>query len=577
MTPRIDPLLWLVLLGAIGLLAPHLPLAVIAVVAIALGWRSLHERLGWPLPPRWLLLTLAIASAALVISRFHALWGLDAGASLLVAAAGLKLLETREPRDQVSVLLLSFFLLTSVLLFDQAPVIFAAVALLFWLLIGAWIGVSQPVAIPEAIPGAITGTIPVANPIAWRMRLAGRLLLAGLPFALVLFVLFPRPPSGLWGVQQPGGEAVTGLSDELRPGQFDRLAENPAPAFRVRFEGEIIPPEARYWRVYVMSDFAENDPASWIADSVAPAPRLETLESSRRRYRITLEPTGAHQLPSLAAAVSTPKGTRLDANLIVHRDREVNDRLRYSLTSATDYRLDVGRLSRFQEARYLRTGDRNPRLADLAQDWHSLDPSARVERALDYFRNHAFRYTRSPGRREGGDRADAFLFETRRGYCADYADAFVRLMRAAGVPARVVTGYQGGEVNGDYLVVRQSDAHAWAEVWLTEIGWQRVDPTTTVAPERIETGVAQSMREDASLPDTVRRDPDSLTRQTRLWLEQFDNRWNQYVLGYDGRLQLDLFGWLGLAEPAEQVELQPTVITQHVLVPAIVELLQPQP
>ena len=532
MSERLDPLLWLVLIGSVGLLLPHLPIVVIPVIAGALAWRRLHEVRGWPLPARWLLLFLAVASTALVLSHFHAFWGRDAGVTLLVLAAGLKLLEVREMRDHVSVLLLTFFLLVSVLLFDQAPVIFALVVLLFWLLVGAWIGVSQPTEIP----------------IGMRMRHAGRLLLAGLPFALILFALFPRPPGGLWGIQQPGGQAVTGLSEQLRPGQFDRLAENPAPAFRVRFEDEIIPPEARYWRVYVMSGFAENDPESWIADSAGPAPRLETLEPSQRRYQITLEPTGGHQLPSLAAAVETPKRTRVDANLVVHRAQEVNDRLRYTLTSATDYRLDVGQLPRFRKARYLRGGGLNPLLADLAQEWRDLAPAARIERALDYFRENDFRYTRSPGRREGSDRADTFLFETRRGYCADYADAFVRLMRAAGVPARVVSGYQGGEVNGDYLVVRQSDAHAWAEVWRAESGWQRVDPTTAVAPERIESGVAQSMREDASLPATVRRDPDSLTRQARLWLEQFDNRWNQYVLGYDGRLQLDLFGWLGLSE-----------------------------
>nr|WP_284047485.1 DUF3488 and transglutaminase-like domain-containing protein [Guyparkeria hydrothermalis] len=519
------------MIGSIGLLLPHLPFAIIPVLVTALIWRRLHEVRNWPLPPRWLLLLLALASAALVLSQFHALWGRDAGVSLLVLTAGLKLLETREARDHNSVLLLTFFLLVSVLLFDQAPVIFALVMLLFWLLVGAWIGVSQSTSLP----------------IGWRMRHAGRLLIVGLPFTLILFALFPRPPGGLWGVQQPGGQAVTGLSEQLRPGQFDRLAENPAPAFRVRFEDEIIPPQARYWRVYVMSGFAENDPESWIADPVSPAPRLETVSASRLSYQITLEPTGSRQLPSLAAAVKTPERTHVDANLVVHRAREANDRLRYAITSATTYRLHVGNLPRFRKAHYLRTGGLNPLLADLAAGWKNLPPAQRVDRALEYFRENDFRYTRSPGRREGSDRADAFLFETRQGYCADYADAFVRLMRAAGVPARVVTGYQGGEINGDYLVVRQSDAHAWAEVWLADSGWLRIDPTRTVAPERIETGVAQSVRDDASLPATVRRDPDSLGRQARLWLEQFDNRWNQYVLGYDGQLQLDLFGWIGLS------------------------------
>ncbi|HSH85595.1 MAG TPA: DUF3488 and transglutaminase-like domain-containing protein [Guyparkeria sp.] len=531
MTQRLDPLLWLVLIGAIGLLLPHLPITVIPLLLVALIWRRLHEVRGWPLPIKPLLLLLALASFVLVLSQFHAFWGRDAGGTLLVMAAGLKLLETRQARDHYTVFLLTFFLLVTVLLFDQAPLIFALVALLFWLLVGAWIGVSQPTDLP----------------IGLRMRQASRLLLAGLPFALVLFVLFPRPPGGLWGVQQPAGQALTGLSEQMRPGEFDHLAENPAPAFWVRFEADPIPPEARYWRVYVMSGFVENDRESWLADAASRSPRLETIDSSEIRYEITLEPTGISQLPSLAAPVEAPNRSHVDASLIIHRQQPVNDRLRYSVTSATDYRLDVGQLSRFRQDYYLRTGGLNPLLTDLARGWRDLPPSKRIERALSYFRDNTFRYTRSPGRREGSDRADAFLFDTRAGYCADYADAFVRLMRAAKVPARVVTGYQGGEVRGDYLVVRQSDAHAWAEVWLADRGWLRIDPTAVIAPERIETGVADVIRADESLSALVRRDPGSIDRLARLWTEQLDNRWNQYVLGYDGRLQLKLFGWLGLS------------------------------
>jgi len=527
---RLDPLLWLVLIGSIGLLLPHLPVAVIPTLVVALTWRRLHEVRGWPLPTKGLLLLLAVASLGLVLSQFHAFWGRDAGVTLLVMAAGLKLLETREARDHLAVFLLTFFLLIGVLLFDQAPVIFALVVLMFWLLVGAWIGISQPTELP----------------VGWRMRQAGRLLLVGVPFAVVLFALFPRPPSGLWGVQQPGGQAVSGLSDQLRPGQFDRLAENPAPAFRIRFQGPVVPPTDRYWRMYVMSGFAD-DGEGWVADAAAPSPRLETVDESRVRYEITLEPTGGRRLPSLAAPVETPERSHLDANLVLHRGQPVDDRLRYSVTSATDYHLESDRLPRQRRAHYLRTGGLNPLLTDLARGWRDAPPRQRVERALAWFREHDFRYTRSPGRREGSDRADTFLFETRAGYCSDYADAFVRLMRAAGVPARVVTGYQGGEMSGGYLVVRQSDAHAWTEVWLAEDGWRRVDPTTVVAPERIRTGVADATRQDDTLPATVRRDPGSLGRQARLWAEQFDNRWNQYVLGYDGRLQLELFGWTGLS------------------------------
>jgi len=528
---RLDPLLWLVLVGAIGLLLPHLPIPAIAMVVAALGWRRLHEVRDWPLPHRLILIPLAFAGGTFVLLHYHALWGRDAGVSLLVIAAGLKLLETRDARDEFGVLLLSFFLLVSVLLFDQAVGIFLLVAALFWLLVGAWIGVSQP----------------VAPAVGVRLRNGGTLLAAGLPFALILFALFPRPPGGLWGAQQPSGTAQSGLSEQLRPGDFDRLSRNPAPAFRVRFEDDVLPPDQRYWRVYVMSRLDPDGPEGWIADARAGSPRLDRGEESMIRYEVTLEPTGTHSLPTVPAPEDTPAHTRVDGKLLLHRAAPVDNRYRYTVESALDYRLDAAGLAPAVREHNLRTAALNPLLADLAADWLDLPPADRIEAALAYFRDNGFRYTLSPGRREGADRADQFLFDTRQGYCTDYADAFARLMRAAGVPARIVTGYQGGEMNDEFLVVRQSDAHAWTEVWLEDEGWRRVDPTNAVAPERIESGVAESMANDPTLPGVIRRDEDDWSRQTRLFMEQLDNRWNQYVLGYDSRIQLNLFGHLGLS------------------------------
>lgn len=528
---RLDPLLWLVLLGAVGLLVPHLPVPVLGMTAAALAWRGLHERSGWPLPHRLALAPLAFVGGAFVLWHFHALWGRDAGVSLLVIAAGLKLLETREARDHFAVLLLSFFLLVSTLLFDQSIGIFLLVAALFWLLVAAWIGVSQP----------------LAPPIAARLRDGGRLLAAGLPFALILFMLFPRPPGGLWGAQQPGGSAQTGLSERLRPGDFDSLGRDPSPAFRVRFEDRVLPPERRYWRVYVMSRLDPDAPEGWIADPRSGRPRLDRDDDSIIGYEVTLEPSGMQVLPSVPAPVETPGRSRVDSRLILGRPVPVDHRLRYRVASALEYRLDADGLSPAERERNLRTAGLNPLIADLAADWRELPPAERVERALRYFRDHDFRYTLDPGRREGADRADRFVFDTRRGYCSDYADAFARMMRAAGVPARLVSGYQGGEINDEFLVVRQSDAHAWTEVWLEGEGWRRVDPTTTVAPERIETGVAAAMANDPTLPGVIRRDDDDWGAVSRRLLERFDNRWNQYVLGYDSRIQLDLIDRLGLA------------------------------
>lgn len=517
---------------------PHMPTWAIPLILGGLIWRVQHEWRGWPLPHTALLIFLALLGGLLVLFSYHSLWGRDAGVALLTIAATLKLLETRQPRDHLALLLLGFFLIVSLLLFDQGLGLALLALLLFWGLVTGWIGISNP-------------SLRAIKP---RLKAAAVLMGAGLPIAIVLFLVFPRPPGALWGAQQPTTQqARTGLSDTLKPGQFEQLASDASPAFRVNFQGKIIPPKERYWRVLVMS--SEQD-GIWQADSsVFPRidrssentqPQVDWDPKSAVRYTITLEPTGRRWLPALALAVNRPPRSVISHEATLFSLHPLEDRYRYSVTSDLVYRLDPHHLSSFTRTQDLSLPAGDPKLKALAKTWQGLPPLEARDKALNYFRTQGFSYTLSPGRLPAENPMDAFLFTEKRGYCEHYASAFTLLMRAAGVPARIVTGYQGGEVVGDYLLVRQADAHAWSEIWVQGQGWVRVDPTAVVAPERIASGVANAARQDTALPASLRRG-DSLGRQFGLINDRLQNGWNQYVLGYSGSTQSDLLGRLGLA------------------------------
>lgn len=529
---RLDPALLWVLILAIGLQALYLPPWSWLILSLALGWRAGAQWLDWRLPPTPVLVVAAAVSALLVFFHYHSLWGRDAGVALLTLTASLKLLETRLPRDRRVLLLMGFFLSISLLLFDQGMLTALVVLLLFAGLVTAWLGID----------------LPSPPSMGLRMRMATQLLLLAMPVALVLFLLFPRPPGGLWGVQQPvAGEARTGLSDTLSAGSFDALSKDPTPAFRVQFDGAIPPPPARYWRVLVMDRSVDGVWQAALPNFNAPVPKNVGMPlGDTRRYTITLEPSDRRFVPSLTLPIGAdlPPSLLLDRSGALFSRQPLTDRTRLTVVSALDYALEP-RLSAAERRRDLQLPPGNPQLKALGKTWQSLSPDAARDAALRYFHTQDFHYTLTPGRLTGENRMDQFLFETRRGYCEHYAEAFTLLMRAAGVPARIVTGYQGGEVISDYLLIRQADAHAWSEIWVDKFGWVRVDPTAAVAPERIDTGLAAAAAQDAALP-AILRGGDSFSRQFARRLDQVQNGWNQYVLAYSGDTQLDLLRFFKL-------------------------------
>lgn len=534
-------LIWL--LSSLSLaVAPHLARMPpwVGALCLALGlWRLAVARNKQKLPNKWLLFLLASAAIAGIFSHYHTLFGRDAGVTLLVVMISLKLMEMRTMRDNMVVIFLGYFLVITGFLYSQS------IPTAFYLLLVVLVTTATMIGYNDVTNRL--GTRP-------RLRLAGTLLAQAVPLMLVLFVLFPRV-GPLWGLPKDAYSGMTGLSDSMSPGAISQLIRSEAIAFRVKFDGQPPNKNLRYWRGPVFWDYDGRAWSTRLPRDGSPAQFVPLGKAVH--YTVTLEPHNQRWLFALDLPASLPPDSSAAGDLQILARNPVQQRLRYSLTSHTQYRFGLA-IDASERERALRLpGTFNPRTQELAARWRDelKNPRAIVDQALDMFRQEAFYYTLKPPL-TGPQAVDDFLFESRRGFCEHYAGAFVFLMRAAGIPARVVTGYQGGEMNplGDYLIVRQSDAHAWAEVWLAQEGWVRIDPTAAVSPNRIESGIAAALP-GAELPAAlVQLDADWL-RRARLSWDMLNNNWNQWVLGYGQERQIRflshfhdaLTSWQGMA------------------------------
>jgi len=545
--PDAERVLWLATALTLVLL-PHvarIPAWISAVFVLSAGWR-VAAALGRARPPgRALRFALSVAVVAGVGATFGTVLGRNAGVALLVALAGMKVLETRTLRDAFVLLFLGYFLVVTNFLYSQSIPTGLYMLVVVLVLTGAL--------------SAINGTGERVHP-ALRLRHAGVLLVQAVPLMLALFVLFPRVSGPLWGLPEDAHSAVSGLGDTMSPGRISQLGLSDEVAFRVDFAGRPPPPSRLYWRGPVLT---HTDGETWSAaetETGAGAP-VDAPPGRPVEYAVTLEPHQERWLFALELPVTVPPGARMSADARLLAAKPVRERVRYELRSDPTLRPQRAEPPALRDALRLPDG-RHPRARDLARRWRRETGAvdrALVDRALAYFGEEAFYYTLRPPLLSG-DTVDEFLFGTRRGFCEHYAAAFAVLMRAGGVPARVVTGYQGGEMNplGDYLIVRQRDAHAWVEVWLEGQGWLRVDPTAAVSPDRIEIGI------DAAIPprlgvagiqlpqsDAVR----GLWRRLRHTWDSINNAWNLWVLGYGpdrqqrflDRLGLDAEDWRELA------------------------------
>ena len=544
------------LLGVIALVtAPQflrMPAYLGALVGVIGIWRAVAALRQWRLPPTWLKVTLVLLAFALVQVSYGRVNGQHAGAALLVVMLALKLTEMRSRRDVLVVVSLCYFVMLTHFLFSQEMwtigyLLLCAVAVTAMLIEANHAG--------RPLPPRVT------------LRKGAFLVAEALPLMLLFFILFPRVPGPLWGLPADAGAARSGISDTMDPGDIAKLVQDDAIAFRVRFTGTPPPQKQLYWRGPVLWYF---DGRRWRAPfhgddyfaMYAPGTQLNAYASLSAEvagepvgYEVTLEPNRQNWLFALDVprADALPPGTQLTGYYQLLSRDIIKDRYRYEAISYPRYRLEPEMAEQWQRSGIRLPEDRNPRARALAQQWREegLTGRALVNRALQTFRAEKFYYTLEPPKL-GDNPVDEFLFETRRGFCEHYASAFTVLMRAAGIPARVVVGYQGGEPNslGDYYVVRQSDAHAWSEIWLAGEGWVRVDPTAAVAPERVEHGLSNAIAE-SELPGFLRRGGSGFwywRLQASVAWDWVNVKWDRWVLGFNPERQFEFLNRFGLGD-----------------------------
>lgn len=521
------------LLGALLVAGmPHffrLPPWITAWCLLLWGYALAGARRSWIRPGRLLLSAVAVAGFGLTLLTFGGGLDSDAYVGLLSIMASLKPLEIRSFRDKIVTVFLAYFMVLANLFYSDT--------LIMTLYLFGSVLVTTTVLIHINHPrGAAKG----------KLRLAGLLMIQAIPLALILFFLFPRVQGGLWGLTRKTA-GTSGFSDSMSPGSVSNLVENTAVAFRVQFDGPIPSPELRYWRGVVFVFF---DGKGW-RRMPGLRPQWTPMTGGKPvEYAITLEPHRDQWLFALEMPGSIPdRGVLLNDHTIASR-RPVNERRGYRMLSYLEY--NTGPLQQWERISLQVPARGNVQARALAEEWarESASPREVVSRALDYFRETGFVYTFQPPLL-GSEPVDDFLFRTRKGYCEHFASAFAFLMRAADIPARVVGGYQGGELNpyGDYLIVRQSDAHAWTEVWFSDTGWTRVDPTLAVAPERARRGVQDVL----SLEDRARLSflPDlgpltDLLRSARLGWDSVNAYWTLWVMGYTQQDQQNLLNRIGI-------------------------------
>ena len=537
--------LLIALVPVLGPHVAHLPEWCTAFASVLFAWRAM---LAWrerktpiKLPSKWLLVFLMLLAVAGTLWTHRTLFGRDAGVTFVTLLLALKLLETGSKRDAVVAIFLSYFLILTNFFYSQT--IGTGILMLVALVL-----------ITSALIAANRDCSPM--PLLQQTRLAGAIILQAFPMMLVLFLLFPRVQGPLWGLPAEANAGVSGLSDSMSPGQITSLSLSDGIAFRVNFATAPPNESTLYWRGPVLSQF---DGRNWRAMAANPErPTRFEPAGAPIDYTVTLEPSQKPWLFALEMPTRLPDYGRLTPEMQPVTTKPVTGRLRYEATSYPAYR-PVAYEEPRDLAPYLALPPRiNPRTRELVGTWlfQGVNGEAMVARVLQYFRSEEFFYTFESPLLDNNP-VDEFLFVTKRGFCEHYASAFTAMMRMGGIPARVVTGYQGGETNpvDNVFTVRQADAHAWSEVWLKGRGWIRVDPTAAVSPARIERGLQGAMPQRFAAPLITRFtgqwSAETLQKLKFNW-EAVTNTWNQLVLNYSPDRQRETLERLGMKSPTWQ-------------------------
>lgn len=529
--PRIS-LVWLLLAQCLVIVPfwPHVPPWMIGLWLGCTLWRVQIFRMRAAFPGLLLKVGMVVATAGGVFLSRGVLIGLDAAASLLVATFMLKVVEMRSSRDARVLIYLGFFCVVVAYLYDASLPWALYSVLPVTALLTAMIGLQQ--------------TRLVARPLA-TLRLALTILAQALPLMLLFFVFFPRMEP-LWSLPIPSNKSQTGLAESMTPGDVAELGRSPQLVMQVSFDGPMPPRQALYWRAFTLERF---DGARWSQSELSRGLPVAPWQPSgaQYRYRIIQQPLGGRWLYGLDVARTDLPGVRQMADFRLQRVQPQDRPLLYEVTSSPQAirDLQLSESMRRQDLRLPNGGD--PRSRQWAHELQAryAQPDALVQAMLQRFRDEDYHYTLKPPAL-GADSIDSFLFDSRRGFCAHYAGAMTFVLRAAGIPARMVVGYQGGELNpaGHYLTLRQYDAHAWVEYWQAGRGWRSVDPTAAVSPLRIESGPEDALAADEEFLGDAPFSPLRLRRfawvnELRLGWDNLNYGWQRWVLGYQAAQQLD--------------------------------------
>ncbi len=512
----------------------RLPPYVLLLIASFTVWMLLIIAGRIKQPIAFIRVLLAFSVIASLMVSYGTIFGQQPGTSMLLMLSFLKLFEMKGKRDVLLVIFLGFFLIASNFFHTQSPWIAAYVLVVVIYLTSLLIIFSDRLS---------------TTSLKTRMKISLRMVMQAVPLMLILFVLFPRIQGPLWTLPDDKQSASTGIDDKMTPGSINNLIGSGAVAFRVQFKTKVPEKKDLYWRGLVLSHYDGN---TWRRDD-APEHLLPEIsyaidEQKKIEYTVMLEPHGRRWLYSLESLIAKDGLYKVTRELQVITSEVINNIYSYSMSS---------NLQVMNKALYAQESKKNLLLPQgLNKKTIALAKQLRREAGGDavafanlvwhYFNANGFTYTLTPPLL-ANNAMDDFIFNSRRGFCEHYSSAFVYLMRAAGVPARVIVGYQGGTFNpvDDYMIVRQSDAHAWTEIWLDDRGWTRVDPTAAVSPDRISRGIENAGLEESRLPSILVLNSEFIL-QLRYQLDSLNHSWNKWVVGFNEKKQKELFELLGI-------------------------------
>lgn len=542
MNPAHNKDILVLLLSSIGLIvlphAYHLHLAVFSYFCVLLFWRFVGIWKPERLPKYPLIILLIVCGMAILYSQHRGILGRDGGTSLFVIALGLKLMEIKTERDLYLINYLAFIVAASQFLYEQSILMAAYILFVCCVLLATLVFINSRV--------AQTGVA---------LKKAAVIVAQAIPMAIVVFILFPRVEAPKWLMFNDEHQKKSGLSDTMEPGSITDLGTSDELVFRVKFTEAIPPPAQRYWRGPVLS---LTDGKKWLqARDLSYQQYLDKPKYLGAPYQYTLlmEPQDKNWVFALDMPADYPQSLSQNANYQLITSADHDKRREYKLTSYPTYNTGYITKTEYRDARQLPAVP-SEKIKQFVQQLHGYDsaPGAFIKQLLNYFRKEDFHYTLTPPLLEDKP-IETFLFETRQGFCSHYAAAFVYLMRVADIPARVVTGYQGGDVNavGNFLEIKQADAHAWAEVWLDKQGWVRFDPTAAIAPERIEKNIDINRLAPNGLIRYAESSAGSqaafnLFKQARQLWGHADYNWQRWVINYNNANQSSFMSSFGITD-----------------------------